>query len=922
MTLTVHQLVHGYRRGHQLLASSIRLNSKSNELTKRLSDLSGLLTRESEFAPYLTTYPLPDDPFHALAKTWPDPNASRAGCVLTHTLLIPTEYWTNERNHLHFADRFTKPEGELADYAKPLTFQSPVHSKSANVDFVSPNAPEFVAKYFGQGLRPIVWFDEIQSEQVFWHILNSLWPSLRRRFACCTFSLQPRQLDNQPFDLLFAPTYVYSRFNKIAQENLIDPSKRSNYSVHDDFEPWIVDFAEYIFTRHKRSSVKEELHELGIFLGEDPTSIRNVFRLEELRRRSEYSPTAAVGAMDVLSSLASSPDSATRYKENLVNLAIESARGGDTSDSLKALFLISERLQQTSYSLVAPLVESKLSSRIAQTVEVSPDLAIETGERVFSRGEQETESIFRKGLIQGLANLCLHGSENLTVLHRYPLPAANILSAMPQIGAGFLRAMRQANRAATAGADLAGWISRINNGQVLRKLRTTLLPEVRSDDEIDLAESLLSNIGKDEVLNALDTLCDILNEVNPGPLQHVITEHLAVEHPTETRRWATKTKCWSASAADLTAASFTRDEKGLSELLTFQIDERRLSQIVTSYIGGLSQPTFPLWFRNYAKNRADFLLPLMRNVGESSTDVVLDELFSQLRDVAIASELALLEPIGELASSKPDSILIDQAMRSAIRAFVAGVIPWNSYITWISAPWINTAFSGLTIWDVEEVLIPLCYDYPSWSRAWALVGHITELPIPKKLDVVPRLVESLVSRRNPNWPWEKHDTAVWTSLLNALSVQSKRTDYLRLCAYALDFAFRNTRFPLSKVVVHSFWPVYTELLRTNAPSSFSNLMFTILSIVDLDWDKAKDLRKKLIKSFITSSWPPGDLALAIDDRDTLRKIFKRLIRYSDGVRYVRSMIADLKTRGDTESFRTAEYLEDLLRAPNFYEAWD
>src|SRR5207244_12699612 len=60
-------------------------------------------------------------------------------------------------------------------------------------------------------------------------------------------------------------------------------------------------------------------------LGEEPTSIRNIFRLDELRRRSESSSTAAVGAMDVLSSLAPSSDSATAYKEKLVNLAIGSA---------------------------------------------------------------------------------------------------------------------------------------------------------------------------------------------------------------------------------------------------------------------------------------------------------------------------------------------------------------------------------------------------------------------------------------------------------------------------------------------------------------------------------------------------------------------------------------------------------------------
>src|SRR4029078_193612 len=59
----------------------------------RLSDLSGSLSANLSFDSYLTVYPLPSGEYFAVARTWPDPGAPRAGCVLTHTLLVPEAEW-------------------------------------------------------------------------------------------------------------------------------------------------------------------------------------------------------------------------------------------------------------------------------------------------------------------------------------------------------------------------------------------------------------------------------------------------------------------------------------------------------------------------------------------------------------------------------------------------------------------------------------------------------------------------------------------------------------------------------------------------------------------------------------------------------------------------------------------------------------
>ena len=81
--------------GHGQIAASTRLGERDSELVTRLSDLSGSLSSGIRLDPYLTVYPLPSRKYFALARTWPDPEAPRAGCVLTHTILIPIETWAS-----------------------------------------------------------------------------------------------------------------------------------------------------------------------------------------------------------------------------------------------------------------------------------------------------------------------------------------------------------------------------------------------------------------------------------------------------------------------------------------------------------------------------------------------------------------------------------------------------------------------------------------------------------------------------------------------------------------------------------------------------------------------------------------------------------------------------------------------------------
>ncbi len=267
--------------------------------------MSGSLSSSLQIEPYLTCYPLPSGEFHAIARTWPDPEAARAGCVLTHTILIPEQAWSKFKN-VRSIDRCFKNPRLHPDYQ----FTESIEIDGGNDALISFGdvkvnagaAYAFVSRYFGQGVRPIVWFNAENPEEYFWRLMEHLWPRLRSAFSCCTFSLQPRQLQDRPFDLLFAPAGVYSRFTKLTPDHLVDAGKIRKLTGIEA-EPWCEFWADALFS--DRTGLPSGENELPMWneLGEDPGGARKLSLIHELRLRASQSPTAGVGAVDVVESL-------------------------------------------------------------------------------------------------------------------------------------------------------------------------------------------------------------------------------------------------------------------------------------------------------------------------------------------------------------------------------------------------------------------------------------------------------------------------------------------------------------------------------------------------------------------------------------------------------------------------------------------
>lgn len=205
--IQLHQMLHGYRQGHNYLQGSIVLSS-SHDMDKiaTLSDWSeyvGLDNRRD----YITGYPLDESPYYVIAKTWYAEGMRRPGCVWTHSLLI-------SKNDL----------GRIGDFRVLLSvFESPVSESEkydeyrTQIGFTGEESyvPEseliatqerLVAETYTMFLStsPVFYMTEfgtMQSQELMLSLLNNLPASVIWQKSFCTGTSLPRSYEGRYLSL-------------------------------------------------------------------------------------------------------------------------------------------------------------------------------------------------------------------------------------------------------------------------------------------------------------------------------------------------------------------------------------------------------------------------------------------------------------------------------------------------------------------------------------------------------------------------------------------------------------------------------------------------------------------------------------------------------------------------------------------------
>jgi hypothetical protein len=239
--INIQQTLHGYKNGHGLISSSLKLSSESLRAMLVLSDMSGA-SMVKGFDSYLTGYPLLDDGFYALAKTWHAPEMNRPGCVWTHTLLIKNSDLAKIKDLSLLLNLFKRPgvpiEADLYQGKLRLNDYGSYSNKGlGNLNLV--DYEELVESiYVSHGSAYLFASDAAIYERVVFDVWSQQWPRLRRNFSFCTGSICDRNSSARTFDLQIMPL---QKKREISGKITIDEKMRNSLSGRSDLLEIVVE---------------------------------------------------------------------------------------------------------------------------------------------------------------------------------------------------------------------------------------------------------------------------------------------------------------------------------------------------------------------------------------------------------------------------------------------------------------------------------------------------------------------------------------------------------------------------------------------------------------------------------------------------------------------------------------------------------
>lgn len=185
----IDQAVHGYERGHRLLASSRNFDDAADQLLGSMSDL--LTTRLLEGgSSYLVGYPLKAQNSYVLARTWAANEMPRPGSVWTHSLIVDYQTLATLEDPSCLLGLLRRPDSKIINsFADPIVKipagpKAPSHLTPAIAETAIENL------YSTHPARSVVLTSTVASddEQLLLALWRQMWPALRRDTAFFSFA--------------------------------------------------------------------------------------------------------------------------------------------------------------------------------------------------------------------------------------------------------------------------------------------------------------------------------------------------------------------------------------------------------------------------------------------------------------------------------------------------------------------------------------------------------------------------------------------------------------------------------------------------------------------------------------------------------------------------------------------------------------
>ena len=866
MSATIHRQLHGYRSGHQLLQSSVRLNSKDQDLIDHLSDMAGPLRPGERFDAYMSAYPLPSLKYYALAKTEQDLDAPRAGCVTTKTLLVPMHFWENEASPAALAALLKGPS-----FDQPITVPTkPQGPPLAPINY--PALAELVEALFLEKRSAIVVFEAPSPEGIALRLLTAFWPSMRRNFSLCTFALSPRTLSGKSFDLLFAPKSARARFSDW-EGRRIETAKKGGAERHR----WTSRLARRIFY----SPIPHLLDADGLrdLVADDDEGSESVLRLsllwDELREKAIESPTAVLGLIDIANSRDAVSSTWKILEPAIANAVTDAAESMDTKSAWNFLTALSGKFGSEP---LTDMISKALRSAGTKLTQRDWGSAL-----TYLVGEAPIEGGINGELPQSVASsLATVDPPQLTEALVAVSPERLLKTAL--LDDGLLARVFSATDAAIDAALIQSLTQgfRSLTREERRGQRLRYLPRIRGDQDNALLAEIIAGAQTPELVEAVDLVWGA-NALRTPQIGEVFCDA------------ATANGCrLEVSTAFARLSDDEQTNRCIERLLAadpgdmgWLLENAAVGNRRTLFLNGFIERANPDDLARAfspTKTATKALHLLAGDLGQFASAAAR---IAVLPSIAAADHITLglkTFPMLQgteramLAQSLVGRVLTDVAAQgSDLPERVMAAVLNDSDLPAAITIGLDTEQDGK---HVSRTLV-------AFDRVTPAVRTLIEAH-------VGLVVQLIASRRDFDLT---ADGATALARLIETAAQLDRHTYVKICSTILPFAVAARQKPASPIIIAAFPTIYDGLRKDREKFGLKNFISFV------DWDKCRIARKDLIRAFMTSKWPPVDLAITAFRACELSKFLKRLLKEPDGPSYLAKVE------------KGAKRLEEVIRKP-------
>lgn len=851
----VERQVHGYRHGHQLLAASTQLQKEDQSVIDRLSDLSGPLRPSERFKPYLTAYPLPSREWFVFARTWQDLTVARAGCVRTLSLIIRMSDWA-EAEGLSAYLNFLRVEGLPQDNdATQVVVQSAlVEPLPPVLEFVGS---ELLEALFLEEAKPVVVLDAIEPDLIATRILTALWPSLRRRFSLSTFALSPRKVAGRDFDLLFAPKNARAKF---ADWN---GRRVDGRSLQRGRHPWTETLVSRVFnqaTPQLLSTAELELVDVDDPGIDNAALLRIAMLWEELVDKLRTSPTAALGLLDIANSGKVRDKLAYQTIEpSLANAAKEASETFSEAEAWSFLGALARKLLGRSM----PMGRAAVGSAIEQLAARAPEGAVTLLSQDDPRGV--VADLLPK-IASGFGSSFTDRTKN-ALLNADPAVLGRLLA---QNGPLLERVADDRPLVAHLGKILpqldAAMIDEIGFG---------LLPLLKEDWQLPVAKPLIERLDGPQLSKELCRL-GRLNDFSATEFSSLVMDRALYTAPrTEVR------------SALLVLPPTPRRNALIARTLTPCVEDARW--LVNSDL--LDQGTAATMLLNLLRHADDRQFtamivdkaagPRVINTLTASSDLLLRAVSGDA--LPIATFLQLLPPVINEQVGEEKATLARHALSRCIGLRFGG----DDVGFLVSM--LNMLGGGLDGTWAARIGLAKRLDAATVSRNMVTFQNADKPARHRIVSAIADVAQILLDR--PNFDLDEIAVESCAALMRDAEHVNPGA-LLNAAALLLPNLLRLRSCPVSPMIVATFPPIHRELAKArDVPDLFKFIPF-------VDWDRCKAARHELVDAFMSSSWPPGDLALTACRTNEVVRIMRRVLKQHGGEAYIRRVALDVDTLPD------------------------